>query len=402
MLKVSFYRIISTGKKFQASIFAFNFIAVIFLILYGNVAIECSTQRQHRVVVAGASGYIGRAVVKELGLRGIPTASLVRSNPTYSEITRNYLSSSKVIECNVLDATSTDAAIESFSPTAVINCLASRTGLRQDTYEVDYRAGSNILQSISRTSPIGGKIPHYVLLSAFCCAKPRLQFQFAKLKLEDEIRMMNNSTSHSIVRATAFFKSLDGQIESVRKGNPVLYFGDGSCAANAISENDLAHFLVECAIQPSTFNMFDTTRNIGGPDVPPITKLQQIQLIYDTLQIPEEKRRKISIPLQIFDVLISFFTGMEYISKSTGLTEFEQKFNDATELARIVQYYASEPMVACSPEEVFGKVRLTDHFSKIAKNGGYLDEIDLMTTTTGVLNAFSKKDFSTDKSRSKV
>ena len=61
----------------------------------------------------------------------------------------------------------------------------------------------------------------FVLLSAFCCGKPILQFQFAKLKLEEEIRKISDVTdnlSHSIVRPTAYFKSLDGQIESAKKG----------------------------------------------------------------------------------------------------------------------------------------------------------------------------------------
>jgi hypothetical protein len=60
----------------------------------------------------------------------------------------------------------------------------------------------------------------FVLLSAFCCGKPVLQFQFAKIKLEDEIRKVTDATglTHSIVRPTAYFKSLDGQIESAKKG----------------------------------------------------------------------------------------------------------------------------------------------------------------------------------------
>jgi divinyl chlorophyllide a 8-vinyl-reductase len=45
--------------------------------------------------------------------------------------------------------------------------------------------------------------------------KPELQFQLAKLKLEAEIRAAAKMQriSHSIVRPTAYFKSLDGQIE---------------------------------------------------------------------------------------------------------------------------------------------------------------------------------------------
>ena len=68
----------------------------------------------------------------------------------------------------------------------------------------------------------------FVLLSAFCCGKPVLQFQFAKIKLEEEIRKVSVGTeglTHSIVRPTAYFKSLDGQIESAKI---VTYFTQNS------------------------------------------------------------------------------------------------------------------------------------------------------------------------------
>jgi divinyl chlorophyllide a 8-vinyl-reductase len=52
---------------------------------------------------------------------------------------------------------------------------------------------------------------HYVLLSAICVQKPLLEFQRAKLKLEEDIASQNDVT-WSIVRPTAFFKSLAGQV----------------------------------------------------------------------------------------------------------------------------------------------------------------------------------------------
>ena len=63
---------------------------------------------------------------------------------------------------------------------------------------------------------------NFVLLSAYCCGKPLLQFQHAKLKLEEAIR--TSPITHSIVRPTAFFKSIDGQLESARNGNPIFLY----------------------------------------------------------------------------------------------------------------------------------------------------------------------------------
>jgi divinyl chlorophyllide a 8-vinyl-reductase len=71
-----------------------------------------------------------------------------------------------------------------------------------------------------------------VMLSAFCVRKPLLQFQLAKLKFEEELiaasKAASAPTSYSIVRPTAFFKSVSGQLEVVKGGFPFVVFGDGT------------------------------------------------------------------------------------------------------------------------------------------------------------------------------
>lgn len=52
---------------------------------------------------------------------------------------------------------------------------------------------------------------HFVLLSAICVQKPLLEFQHAKLKFEGALQAAGDIT-YSIVRPTAFFKSLAGQV----------------------------------------------------------------------------------------------------------------------------------------------------------------------------------------------
>jgi divinyl chlorophyllide a 8-vinyl-reductase len=53
--------------------------------------------------------------------------------------------------------------------------------------------------------------------------------------------------TYSIVRPTAFFKSLAGQVELVKQGKPYVMFGDGTLAScKPISEADLAAFMADC------------------------------------------------------------------------------------------------------------------------------------------------------------
>lgn len=342
-----------------------------------------------KVLVAGASGYIGRQVVKELGRRNIESISLVRSTDLPPK-TAECLSDSNIVQCDVLDQANTNFIFEKEGPGVTICCLASRSGTKSTSWAVDYGGGLNLLNSHQQLSNAG----HFVLLSAYCCQKPLLQYQFAKLKLENTIKS-NADVSHSIVRPTAYFKSMDGQIESAIKGMPLLHFGDGTCAANAISDEDLAQFLVDCAVQPAAIGMLNNTRSVGGPDIPPITKRQQLTLIYDSLDIPHNERRILSLPLGIIDALIGTFTLLERITETVNAQDWRRKCEDAAEIARIIRYYATEPMVTTGPGEIQGTVKLADHFARIAQRGGQLEEIDKMTTTTGVLDLLSKNKLET-------
>lgn len=61
--------------------------------------------------------------------------------------------------------------------------------------------------------------------------------------------------TYSIVRPTAFFKSIAGQIDIVKKGNPYVMFGDGNLAAcKPISEADLASFIADCVTEQNKVN----------------------------------------------------------------------------------------------------------------------------------------------------
>ena len=95
-----------------------------------------------RVAVAGATGYIGRVVVQELVRRGYPTAALVRDASTISSQTSKCIQGAELIECNVCDESSVANAYAAFKPSSTICCLASRSGTKRESFEVDYGGGT--------------------------------------------------------------------------------------------------------------------------------------------------------------------------------------------------------------------------------------------------------------------
>ena len=87
--------------------------------------------------------------------------------------------------------------------TALRRCAA---GAQKDSWAIDYQATANVLQAARKAGAA-----HFVLLSAICVQRPLLEFQRAKLRFEAELQAAGDIT-YSIVRPTAFFKSLAGQV----------------------------------------------------------------------------------------------------------------------------------------------------------------------------------------------
>jgi divinyl chlorophyllide a 8-vinyl-reductase len=162
---------------------------------------------------------------------------------------------------------------------AVISCLASRSGIKKDAYAIDYQASKNCLDS-----GIAVNARHFVLLSAFCCKNPWLQFQQAKLKFEGDLQEQSSMT-YSIVRPTAFFKSVSGQLEIVQQGAPFVMFGDGEVTrCNPIAESELAEYLINSITDKSKENK---VLNLGGPDEP-LTMKKQGEVSFYVSQIVHE------------------------------------------------------------------------------------------------------------------
>jgi len=264
-----------------------------------------STLSMSTNVIAGATGYIGKNVVRESVRQGYNTIALVRdaSKVTSSEgkaLYGTFFDGATVVECDVTNLDQLEQvrvlyiygcyagthkhsySLYSLNKTfkdisekekidAVVSCLASRSGIKKDAYAIDYQATSNCLKAAQATG-----VRHFCLLSAYCVKNPWLQFQQAKLKFEEELTSQSD-VSYSIVRPTAFFKSVSGQLEVVQQGAPFVMFGDGEVTrCNPISEADLATYIIDCIKLPERKNKII---NLGGPDEP-LTMKKQGEVCY--------------------------------------------------------------------------------------------------------------------------
>lgn len=311
-----------------------------------------STSSARTVLLLGATGTAGAGTMCALIAAGHRVTVAVRTNNPPSDALPPSVTA---VPADLADPASVANLLAADKPfDAIISCIASRTGAPADAWAVDHHMNSLVLAAAQRAG-----VRHFVLLSAICVQKPKLAFQHAKLAFEAELRA--SGLTWSIVRPTAFFKSLSGQVQRVRAGKPFLVFGNGTLTAcKPISDDDLGRFLVSCLDDPAKHNVI---LPIGGPG-PAITPLDQGRMLFEALgKEPKFKH----VPVRLLDVIIG-------VLSLAG--KFSTKAREKAELARIGRYYATESMLVwdkaaqrhdadATPE--FGEETLNAHYEKLAR-----------------------------------
>ena len=288
-----------------------------------------SVTKPRRVFIIGATGTIGQATVRALLRSGHAVVCFVRPRAGVGgrmspQDSAKLLPGATVRVGEVGDATS--LAKDGFCGEhfdVLVSCLASRTGTPRDAWAIDHQAH---VQALAAAKTAG--VTQVVLLSAICVQKPLLAFQQAKLAFEKTL--IESGMTYSIVRATAFFKSLSGQIERVKAGKPFLVFGDGRLTAcKPISDEDLGDYLAGCIDDPSRH---DRVLPIGGPGEA-ITPRQQGEGLFALLGKPQKFKQ---VPVALLDTIIAVLALLGRVIPPLA---------DKAELARIGRYYATESML---------------------------------------------------------
>lgn len=340
-----------------------------------STAVEATTSsfrnknpKDINILVVGSTGYIGKFVVEELVSRGFNVIAIAREKSGIrgrndKEETLNQLQGASVCFSDVTNLESLEKSLENLGTSidVVVSCLASRSGGVKDSWKIDYEA--------SRNSLVAGRncgASHFVLLSAICVQKPLLEFQRAKLKFEAEMMKVAEEDSgftYSIVRPTAFFKSLGGQVELVKEGKPYVMFGDGKlCACKPISEQDLASFIADCVLSEDKINQI---LPIGGPGKA-LTPLEQGEILFRLLG---KEPKFLKVPIGIMDFAIGVLDFLVKIFPS---------LEDAAEFGKIGRYYAAESMLILDPETgeysaektpSYGKDTLEEFFERVLREG---------------------------------
>jgi divinyl chlorophyllide a 8-vinyl-reductase len=286
---------------------------------------DSQSQAALRVCLLGATGTIGSATLRALMRRGHEVVCFARPRPGGERTIDG--ARVRIVDLGDPAAIARDGFRgERFD--AVVSCMTSRTGVPRDARAVDHQAHVDVLAAAQKAG-----VRQFVLLSAICVQKPLLAFQHAKLAFE--AALIDSGLTYSIVRPTAFFKSLSGQVERVKRGKAFLVFGDGTLTAcKPIGDDDLADYLADCLTDDRRWNR---VLPIGGPGEA-VTPRQQGEALFELLGCEPRFRH---VPVALLDGIIGVLSVLGRVAPSLA---------DKAELARIGRYYATESMLVLNPE----------------------------------------------------
>ncbi len=202
-----------------------------------------------RVLVAGATGYLGGFVVKEIANRGYWVRALVRSASREEKI---HDSADEIFEGEVTKPESLAGVCDGMDVVfSSIGITRQKDGL---TFrDVDYRGNKNLLEEALRAG--SGK---FVYVSVFNGPALRhLDIVDAHEAFVDELA--KSGMEFSVLRPTGYFSDM-GELVKMATGGRVWLIGPGTNHVNPIHGSDLAVTCVD-AIEGST-----TEIDVGGPE----------------------------------------------------------------------------------------------------------------------------------------
>ncbi|VVV02209.1 SDR family oxidoreductase [Mesonia oceanica] len=278
-----------------------------------------------KVLVAGATGYLGQYLVKELKRRGFWVRILIRREAQKQLFT-------KVDDIFVGEITRPETLN---GITQNIDWVISSVGITRQkdglTYmDVDYQGNANLLNEALKD-----QVEAFQYISAINGDQLRqLKIFEAKERFVDELT--NAAIQQSIIRPNGYFSDMKDFL-TMAKGGRVYLFGDGKQQLNPIHGADLAEFCVDKMIAGSP------EESVGGPDI-----LSQNQLASIALQAWSKPIKIYHLPDWIRKSIIwslRTFTS----SKTYGPIEF---FLTAMAKDNIAQTYGTHHLNEFFKEEV--------------------------------------------------
>jgi len=210
-----------------------------------------------KVLVAGATGYLGLYIVKQLQERGQDFVALARNK---QKLLVNGVNEAQIIEVQVTNQQQLEGICNDVD--VVISCLGitrQQDGLKY--MDIDYQANLNVLLEAEKAG-----VEKFIYISALNAPKySNVRMLRAKERFSTRL-LSSERLQPCVIRPSGFFSDLEEIYHMATKGS-VYLFGSSSIKLNPIHGEDLAAFCLE-AIHSNLKEL-----DIGGPEVLTTTQI---------------------------------------------------------------------------------------------------------------------------------
>jgi uncharacterized protein YbjT (DUF2867 family) len=257
---------------------------------------------QKRILIAGATGYLGKHAVMEFRRMGYFIRALAR-NESGLELIRPFIDEAWIGEvCD--SSTLRGICLDMDYVFSSVGITHQKDGLSY--MDVDYQGNRNLLDEALKT-----KVSCFMYISVFNAEKlSRLKMVEAKERFASELK--SSGMNYVIVRPNGFFSDMEEFLKMARKGKVTL-FGKGKYLINPIHGADLARF---CSREMGGKNL---ELDIGGPNT--LTHKQIAKKAFTALG----KKSKIAYVPVFVTRLTLFLMRILSSSQTYGPVEFFMK-----------------------------------------------------------------------------
>ena len=217
------------------------------------------------VLLAGATGYLGKYVASELVRQNYNTRVIVRNEEKFRK------SGIEVDDVITAEVTSKDSMKTAFEGIDVVISTVGITKQKDNvTYmDVDYQANKNLLELA-----IEKGVKKFIYVSVLKGQNLRhTAICDAKEKFVDELK--NSGIDFCVIRPSGFFSDMTEFYNMAKKGR-IYLFGDGQFKSNPIHGEDLA------AVCVNAINRSKDEIEVGGPEI--LTQEEIAKIAFDAIR----------------------------------------------------------------------------------------------------------------------
>jgi uncharacterized protein YbjT (DUF2867 family) len=251
---------------------------------------------QQKVLVAGASGYLGRYVVSEFAGRGYAVRALVRNRERLSGVGPNFEPDVSALpaELHIGDATDISSLKGACKGVDIVfSCMGltkPQDGVTSE--EVDHLGNKALL-----AEAIESGVKRFVYVSVFNAEKmPDSDLVSAHERFVADLKA--SGMAYTVIRPTAYFNDMGMFFDFARKGH-VFLLGDGTNRFNPIHGADMAQACADAANDVGNREVA-----VGGPDI--FTYDETNLLAFEALGLPPKITH---VPMWVGDAAL-FFIGI--------------------------------------------------------------------------------------------